>query len=432
MTEPRRVMVIGGGSARDHALVRALQRSPLVSRVLFVPGNSAVEHLEGVESAPVATQDIPGLVELAEMEEVDLTVVGPNTPIIMGIVDRFREAGLPIFGPNAAAARLEGSKVFAKNFMLRHDIPSARFAMFHDTERATYFCRTKRWARVIKTDGLAYEKGVEVCHSFEQCKDAIERIMVDEVLDADQPAKVVIEERLEGPEITLCVLSDGHDVLTLDANLNYPRALDGGEGMRTRGMGAVSPAPGIDAELLADMEARIVKPAVLGLEEIGPPLIGALFIDVIVQRGHPYVLDFNVRFGDPATQVFLARLKSDLFELMEACVQRRLGEYRLEALEIDPRPAVSVVVATDGYPARRRRDDLVTLDAGIEHADRVLHVGGMRHYKGELLTTGARVATVTAVGDTLEAATASAYEGIAGVRFDGAHYRTDIGTGAPN
>ncbi len=421
-------MVIGGGSARDHALVGALRRSPHVSRLFFVPGNSAVEHLEGVESAPVATQDLAGLVELAEMEEIDLTVVGPNTPIIMGVVDLFRDAGLAIMGPHKAAARLEGSKVFAKNFMLRNDIPSSRFAVFHDTDRATHFCRSRGWARVIKTDGLAYEKGVEVCHSVEQCEASIQRIMVDEVLDSDGPARVVIEERLEGPEITLCVLSDGHDVLTLDANLNYPRALDHGAGMRTRGMGAVSPAPDVDAELLKRMEETIVLPTVRGISDYGPPLVGALFIDVIIERGDPYVLDFNVRFGDPATQVMLARLKNDLFELMEACVGGTLGAFR-QGLSLDPRTAVSIVTATDGYPAVRRRDDPVTLDPGIETEFRTVHMGGMRHTKDGLLTTGARVATVTALGDDLEQATQRAYEGIAKVRFDGAHYRKDIGSG---
>ena len=427
--ERHRVMVVGGGSARDHALVAALRRSPRVSRVLFVPGNSAVEHRENVESAPVATQDLPGLVELAELEEIDLTLVAPNTPIIMGVVDRFRAAGFRIFGPNEAAARLEGSKVFAKNFMLRHGIPSARFAVFHDTDRATHFCRRSSWARVIKTDGLAYERGVAVCHSVAECEAAIERIMVDEVLDADQQARVVVEERLEGPEITLCVLSDGTDVLTLDANLNYPRALDGGRGRRTRGMGAVSPAPEIAPDLLRQMEEGIALPAVRALREYGPSLVGALFIDVIVQRGEPYVLDFNVRFGDPATQVLLARLQSDLYELLEACVDGRLKEYH-DALSLDPRVAVSVVASTDGYPMVRRRDDVVRVEAErFNDTDCRLHLGGIRFSKGELLTTGGRVATVTALGADLESATARAYEGIRGISFDGMHYRRDIGSG---
>lgn len=422
-------MVVGGGSARDHALVRALRRSPHVSRVLFVPGNSAVEAIEAVESAPVATQDLAGLAELAEMEEIDLTVVGPNTPIIMGIVDRFRRDDLRIFGPGQAAARLEGSKIFAKDFMLRRGIPSARFGVFHDTERAVGFCRRTPWARVVKTDGLAYEKGVEVCHSVAQCEAAVERIMVDEVLDADQPARVVIEERLEGPEVTLCVLSDGRDVLMLDANSNYPRALDGGQGMRTRGMGAVSPAPAVDADLLTRMERTIVRPAIDGLRDLGPPLVGALFVDVIIQRGEPYVLDFNVRFGDPATQVLLARMRSDLFELLEACVDGRLGEYE-QRLVVDPRTAVSVVVAAEGYPARRRRGHPVELAEGLVIPGvRSLDIGGMRHTQGGLLTTGGRVATVTALGDDIAVATKLAYEGVDRIRFEGAHSRSDIGAG---
>jgi phosphoribosylamine--glycine ligase len=426
---PSSVMVIGGGSAREHALVRALRRSPGVSRVLYVPGNSAVEHMEGVESAPVASQDIPGLVELAEMEEIGLTVVGPNTPLIMGIVDRFREVGLPIFGPHQTAARLEGSKVFSKNFMMRCDIPTARFAVFEDTERAAYFCRRTPWARVIKTDKLAYEKGVEVCHSVAQCEEAIQRIMVDEVLDADQQARVVIEERLVGPEITLCVLSDGKDVLILDACTNYPRLGDGDTGPRTRGMGAVCPAPMVDDDLLSEMGSEIVLPAIRGLSDWGEPLIGALFVDLILENGKPYVLDFNVRFGDPATQVLVARLQSDLYNLLTACVGGTLGEFKQE-MEMDPRTAVSVVLAAQGYPFQRRRDDPVTVSEDVAQDDwRFLDLGGMRHSKGELLSTGGRVATVTALGDDLETATRRAYAGVEGIRFDGVHFRSDIGSG---
>lgn len=421
-----RVMVIGGGSARDHALVRSLRRSPRVGRVIFVPGNSAVEHLEGVESAPVATQDLDGLVELAELEEVDLTVVGPNTPIIMGIVDRFRDRGLPIFGPGQAAARLEGSKVFSKNFMMRNQIPSARFAVFGDTERATHFCRRTPWARVIKTDKLAYEKGVEVCRSVDQCADAVQRIMVDEVLD-EGTARVVIEERLEGPEVTLCVLSDGQDVVTLDVNSNYPRQLDFDQGPRTRGMGAVSPAPPVDAALLRELEETIAIPAVRGIQDFGPPLVGALFVDVIIQRGRPYVLDFNVRFGDPATQVMLARLRSDLFELLMACVEGRLGAYH-DQIQLDPRPAVSLVLAADGYPMRRRRDDPVVFDPSGLGPDCTMDVGGMRWSSRDgLVTTGGRVATITALGDTLPDARAAVYDAVAAIQFAGRQYRTDIG-----
>ena len=422
-------MVVGGGSARDHALVRALRASPRVHKVIFVPGNSAVEQLEGVESAPVATQDIPGLVEQAIMEEIDLTVIGPNTPIIMGAVDAFRDEGLRVFGPTAGAARLEGSKVFAKNFMMRHQIPTARFAMFHSTDRAKHFVRRSAWGRVVKTDGLAYERGVAVCGTASEAETAIQRIMVDEVLDPDSEARVVIEERLTGPEVTLCVLSDGRDVVVMDANLNYPRVGDGGTGMRTRGMGAVSPAPGVTPDLLARMRDEIALPAVEALTDYGPPLVGALFVDVIIDGGTPYVLDFNVRFGDPATQVLLARLESDLYQLLSACVDGQLSGFQ-ERLLVDPRTSVSVVVATPGYPSVRRHTTPVTLLDGIARpGERFLDVGAMRHVPDGFVTTGGRVATVTALGADLDAATRSAYEGIEMVEFEGAHFRRDIGAG---
>jgi phosphoribosylamine--glycine ligase len=423
-----RVMVVGGGSARDHALVRALRSSPRVSFVLFVPGNSAVEHLEGVDSAPVATQDTPGLVELAQLEEIDLTVVGPNTPLIMGIVDAFVEAGLTIFGPDRAAARLEGSKVFSKNFMIRSSIPTARFAVFHDTERAKYFCRRTSWARVIKTDGLAYERGVAVCDDVAACELAIDRIMLDEVLDADQPARVVIEERLVGPEVTVAILADGVNTMILDTSRNYPRQLDGDTGPRTRGMGAVSPAASIDDALYEEIRTSIVEPTVAAIADMDRPLSGALFIDIIVERGRPYVLDYNVRFGDPATQVLVSRLQSDLFDLLFACATGRLAEHRAE-IQLDPRPAVSIVVATAGYPTVRREVEAVHIDPELETDDRRLDVGGMRWTPDGLVTTGSRVATVTAVGDTVEEATRRAYEGAAMVHFEGAHFRGDIGTG---
>jgi len=425
---PKSVMLIGGGAAREHALARAFQNSPNVSRVLCVPGNSAVEHISGVETIPVASQDMYGLVELAMMEEVDLTVVGPNTPLIMGIVDKFRAEGLPIFGPTKAAARLEGSKAFAKNFMLRNDIPTARFAVFEDTERANYFCKRTSWGRVIKTDGLAYEKGVEVCHSAEQCEHAIQRIMVDEVLEADRQARVVVEERLEGPEITLCVLSDGTDVLVLDANSNYPRALNDDQGMRTRGMGAISPAPDMNLDLLTEMRTTIVEPTIRGIAEFREPLVGALFIDVIIQRGQPYVLDYNVRFGDPATQVFLARLQSGLFELLEACVTSRLKEHQ-HKMKVDSRTAVSVVTATAGYPSHRRRGDPVEIDLSVFDDSLILDVGALKWSQEQYWTTGGRVATVTGLGKSVEEATRRAYTGIEKIQFDGRHYRTDIGTG---
>ena len=424
----KRVMLVGGGASRDHALATTLANSPEVSHVLFVPGNSAAEYraaLSGlpISSAAVASQDIPGLVELAEMEEIDLTLFGPNTPLIMGAVDHFSAAGLRVAGPTRAAARLEGSKVYAKNFMLRHGIPSARFAVFTDTTRAAAFCRSRSWARVIKTDGLAYERGVAVTRDLPDALAAIERIMVDEVLEPGGDARVVIEERLEGPEITLCILSDGRDIKMLDANMNYPRLYNGNAGPRTRGMGAVSPAPSVTEQLQKRLLTEIAEPLVEGIAAQGRPLVGAIFVDIIIQRGEPHVLDINVRFGDPATQVLLMRLQSDLFSLLQACVDGNLGQMRIEN---DERPAVSVVVAAEGYPFKRSRGATVTLPEAIENETRRLDLGGIRWHDNQYVTTGGRVATITAIAETIDAARQSAYLGAEQVQFDGANMRTDI------
>jgi phosphoribosylamine--glycine ligase len=426
----KRVMLVGGGAGRDHALATALAQSPEVSKVLFVPGNSAAEYRANkaglpISSAAVASQDIPGLIELAEMEEIDLTVFGPNTPLVMGAVDQFTNAGLCVAGPTRAAARLEGSKVFAKNFMLRNGIPSARFAVFTDTSRAAAFCRSRSWARVIKTDGLAYERGVAVTTSLEDALEAVQRVMVDEVLDPNGDARVVIEERLEGPEITLCILSDGKDVKVLDANLNYPRLGDGNSGPRTRGMGAVSPAPFLSKQLRAQLIERIAEPLVEGIAAQGKPLVGAIFVDIIVQRGEPYVLDINVRFGDPATQVLLKRLKTDLFSLLAACVDGTLGQIHVN---MDPRPAVSVIVAAEGYPFRRSRGAIVKIPDVVENSDRRIDMGGIRWRNEQYETTGGRVATITAIGSSTDEARVRAYEGVHSLAFKGIAFRSDIGT----
>ena len=317
MRERARVLVIGGG-ARSHALGLALQQSPSVREVVFAPGTSGLEAL-GFESAPVATQDLAGLVEHALMEEYDLSVVGPNTPLVDGIVDRFEAEGLPIFGPTKAAARLEGSKSYARLLMNHLGIPTPRFAICDNAERAEYLARTQRWARVFKADGIAYGKGVRVTETFGEVAEALEDILVDNVYGLESD-KVVVEERLVGEEITLVCMTDGEDVVVLGHVLNHPRLHEGDCGPPTRGMGQISPAPQLDSAFVSRIMEDVLRPTVREMAERGAPLRGALFVDFMLVKGVPYAIDYNVRFGDPATQTVLSAYSGDIYKLLQPVV----------------------------------------------------------------------------------------------------------------
>ena len=428
MTTGARVLIIGGG-ARSHALGDAIAASPSVSQVVFAPGTSALEAL-GYATAPVASQDRPGLVEHALLEEYDLTIVGPNTPLVDGVVDAFLADELPIFGPTAAAAKLEGSKVYARLLMNQLGVPTPRFAICGGVDQARYMARTQRWARVFKADGIAYGKGVRVTERFEQVAAALQDVLVDNVygLESEQ---IVVEERMVGQEVTLFALTDGQDVAVLGHVFNYPRLREGEAGPPTRGMGQVCPAPQIDAALLARIRDEVLVPTVTEMAARGAPLKGALFVDCMLVNGAPYVIDYNVRFGDPATQTILSGYSGDLYAALQAC---RTGEGLLDAvaaLERDPRPRVSVVVAAEGYPDTRVRGAPITVASGVftDDPDLLLFTDGVRMKEGAPETTGGRTYTVVAAGDTVAAARRRAYQGVAAIDFEGMHFRGDIGLG---
>ncbi len=423
-----RVMIIGGGG-RSHALGEALRASPSVSKVVFAPGTSGLEHL-GYETVPVASQDLPGLVEQAEMEEYDLSVVGPNTPLVDGIVDRFEAAGLPIFGPKRAPARLEGSKAFARLLMGRLGVPTPRFAVCDTVDRAHHLAQTRPWARVFKADGIAYDKGVRVTMRASEAEQALHDVMYDNVYGLDSD-RIVVEERIDGVEITVFTLCDGRNLEVLGHVLNYPRLLDGDGGPPTRGMGQLCPAPQVDEAMLADVVARALQPAVDDLADSGMPLRGALFVDLMLARGRPYVIDYNVRFGDPATQTMLSAYRGDFYAALQAC---RTGQGLAEAvanLTRDPRPRVSLVVVCEGYPTKMVRGAPIALDRARfdEDPDLFLYLDGVRATQQGLFTTGGRAFTIVAAGDTFGAAATRAYDALEGIQFEGRWVRRDIGDG---
>lgn len=426
-----RILLVGGG-ARSHALGELLLASPSVATVEFAPGTSGLER-QGFATVAVSSQDFPGLVEYAELGEYDLTVVGPNTPLVDGIVDAFDAANLPIFGPNRAAARLEGSKVFARELMNTLAIETPKFAICDGGQRAVDLARLYRWARVFKADGIAYGKGVRVTHKFDEVEAAVYDVVHDNIYGLESD-RIVVEERLEGDEMTVFSLTDGEHVEILGHVHNYPRLLDGERGPPTRGMGQIAPTPYASDELVARIKEQVLQPTVDAMRDRGTPMRGALFVDLMITRGgRPMVIDYNVRFGDPATQTLLSGIRGDFYACLQAC--RGVGDLRsaVAALQFDPRPRVCVVIAAPGYPHERLRGaEIFVDDAWFEQASDVrLYEDGVRFLTqdGQLRieTTGGRTYTIVAVGETVADARAVAYGATAHVRFEGAQWRGDIG-----
>jgi phosphoribosylamine--glycine ligase len=424
-------MIVGGGG-KVHALAVALGRSPSVDRVLIAPGTTALEAL-GFETAPVASQDLVGLVEHALLEEIDLTVVGPNTPLVDGIVDRFRAAGLAICGPEQAAARLEGSKAWARLLMGRVGVPTPRFAVVDTAERALHLARTRSWARVFKADGPAYDKGVRVTQRADEAAAALEAILVDNVYGLESK-RIVVEERLDGEEATIVYFTDGRELVCLGHVLNYPRLYDGGGGPPTRGLGQVAPCPLLTEAVLARVREHAVEPVLATLARIGTPMTGALSVDLMLVHGEPYVIDYNVRFGDPVTQTLLAGTRGDLFRVLDACRRGEGLAAAMAELVRDQRPRVTLEMVCEGYPTRMVRGDRIALAPEIERALRdpgpelAVYLDGVRHTP-ELgfVTTGGRALTLVAAAPTQAEARDAVYRAAAGVSFRGMHLRRDIG-----
>ena len=413
-----RVLVIGGGG-REHALVWKLRQSPRISALYCAPGNAGIA--EEAECVPIAADDVKGLLRFAEERHIDLTVVGPELPLTLGLVDRFTAAGLCAFGPTAAAARLEGSKAFTKELLRHERVPTAFFGVFDDPDDAARYVREVGAPVVVKADGLASGKGVFICPTVAEATRAVDELMRGRVL-GDAGTQVVVEEFLEGEEVSFMALSDGTTVLPLATSQDHKRVHDGDRGPNTGGMGAYSPAPVVGPALHERVMREIIEPVVHGLARQGTPYVGVLYAGLMVQGDRAKLLEFNVRFGDPEAQVLLVRLRSDLVDLLERATAGRLAG---ASIDWDPRAAVCVVLAAEGYPgAVERGRPIVGVD---EVTEAVVFHAGTRRRDGVLVTDGGRVLGVTALGDTTRAAVEAAYGAAACIRWPGIHYRRDIG-----
>lgn len=415
-----KILIIGSGG-REHALAWKIKQSPLVRKVYCAPGNGGIS--DTAECVNIAAEEISKLLQFVKNQKIDLTVVGPEAPLAAGIVDRFEEAGLKIFGPDQRAAQLEGSKAFAKEFMKRWNIPTAAFKIFEDAQQAKGFLKKSKFPLVIKADGLAAGKGVFVCKDVREAEEAIEQIMVQKVF-GDAGQRVVIEECLQGEEISVLAISDGADYVILESAQDHKRIFDDDLGPNTGGMGAYSPTVIVNEELLRNIETTIIEPAIRGMKKEGAPFKGVLYAGLMMTVAGPYVLEFNVRFGDPETQVVLPRMKNDVVEVMLAGCEGRLNKINLRW---DKRHCVCVVMSAGGYPGKYEiGKEISGLEELMREKDIFVFHAGTKKEGNKMVTSGGRVLGVTGLGNTIEAAIERAYVGVEKIKFDHCFFRRDI------
>jgi len=416
-----KVLVVGKGG-REHAIAWKVAQSPLVKEVYIAPGNAGTEKVG--KNIPIGVTDIPNLVKFAKEEKIDLTIVGPEDPLARGIVDAFQKEGLKIFGPDSRGAQLEASKVFAKNFMAKYGVPTARYGTFEDPEGAKEFIKTLGDKVVVKADGLAAGKGAFVCQSQEEALKVVDDLMVKGIL-GDAGKKVVVEEFLEGEEASYMVMVDGTDYVPLPTSQDHKRLLEGDKGPNTGGMGAYSPTPVIDREMENRIREEVIERTLKGLAEEGIHYRGFLYAGLMITKEGPKVLEFNVRLGDPEAQPILTRVESDLVEHIMEILE---GNIKRVNLKISPKWALGVVLASKGYPQKPETGKVIY---GLEEAERlpdvvVFHAGTKRE-GDKIVTAGGRVLTVVGLGEDLKEAKSKAYEAVEKIHFDGMYYRKDIG-----
>jgi phosphoribosylamine--glycine ligase len=422
-----RILVVGSGG-REHALCWKIAQSLKASKLFSAPGNGGIAQV--AEIVDIAADDISGLLAFAKKERIDLTVIGPETPLVKGVVDAFQDQGLRIFGPSKELAALEGSKVYSKELMKKLGVPTAGFKIFDRYDEALKHAHARELPFVVKADGLAAGKGVVVCRQIAEAGAALKNIMADKIFGVSGN-RVIIEDCLVGEEASIIVVSDGKNVTPLASSQDHKRVFDGDRGPNTGGMGAYSPAPVVTPELFGKILDTVIYPVVNHFLREGTPYRGALYAGIMITEEGPYVLEFNARFGDPETQAILPRMKSDLLELIEKSLDVGLENYRVEW---DIRPCVSVVLASGGYPGDygkgmeingletiKGMKDVAVFHAGTKPGRRVSDAGSL------VVTNGGRVLNVSALGDDMPDALDTCYKAISKIHFDRMHYRKDIG-----
>jgi len=418
-----KVFVIGNGG-REHALAWKAAQSPLVSKVFVAPGNAGTALEPNLENINIKATDIAGLLNFAQAQEIDLTIVGPEAPLVIGIVDSFQKAGLTIFGPSKAAAQLEGSKAFTKDFLARHHIPTAEYQNFTEIEPAIAYIQQKGAPIVIKADGLAAGKGVIVAMTLQEAEEAVRDMLAGNAF-GDAGHRVVIEEFLDGEEASFIVMVDGKHVEPMATSQDHKRVGDGDTGLNTGGMGAYSPAPVVTDEVFNKVMQQIIYPTVNGMAQEGNVYVGFLYAGLMIDKqGNPKVIEFNCRFGDPETQPIMMRMQSDLIELCLAATKGKLDTIKSKW---DPRPALGVVLAAGGYPGDYNTKDVILgLPTVIDKDYKIFHAGTCLE-NGQVCTNGGRVLCVTALGNSVSNAQKRAYEQIKNIHWHGCYYRHDIG-----
>jgi phosphoribosylamine--glycine ligase len=418
------IRIIGGGG-REHALAWKAAQSPLADKVYVAPGNAGTALEPALENVDISATDIDGLLQFAKDKQIGLTIVGPEAPLVIGVVDAFKQAGLTIFGPTQGAAQLEGSKAFTKDFLARHSIPTAAYENFTEIEPALAYLDKVGAPIVIKADGLAAGKGVIVAMTLQEAKDAVHDMLAGNAF-GDAGHRIVIEEFLDGEEASFIVMVDGENVIPMATSQDHKRVGDGDTGLNTGGMGAYSPAPVVTDTVHQRVMEQVIYPTVKGMDQEGNRYQGFLYAGLMIDKaGNPKVIEFNCRFGDPETQPIMMRLQSDLVAL---CLAGAKGELAGKDSLWDERPALGIVIAAGGYPGDYRNGDVISGLPTSEAADsKVFHAGTKLNQAGEVVTAGGRVLCVTALGNDIAKAQAKAYEVAKTINWSGSFYRNDIG-----
>jgi phosphoribosylamine--glycine ligase len=416
-----KVLVVGGGG-REHALVWKIAQSPRVSRIYCAPGNAGISEQATIVS--IKANELKGLLDFALKEKIDLTVVGPEEPLTRGVVDLFESKGLSIFGASQKAAELEGSKAFAKEMMKKCHLPTASYGVFEDRQGAIDYIHKQGAPIVVKADGLAAGKGVILCKTVEEAIRSVDQVMVEKVF-GEAGNRVVIEEYLVGEEASYLAFTDGKTILPLASSQDHKAVFDEDEGPNTGGMGAYSPAPVVTEEVHEKIIEKVLRPIIYGMNEEGRPYKGVIYAGLMIHNGHPKVLEFNARFGDPETQPVLMRMKGDLIPILEACIHGNLSRCKIEW---ENKASVCVVMASDGYPGDYQKGRAIE---GLKEVSKMEDVfvfhAGTAFTDGKMITNGGRVLGVTGLGENIPKAIERTYEAIAKISWDGVHYRKDIG-----